>query len=204
MFNLIYYQTEIDKIYLYAKSSYEAKCQLLINKRERAELKQLNDSKAFIEYSNDMGHIYKNIEEYNPNKKHKILIALDDMIADILNNKKRNPVETKLFFRGRKLNISLVSLSIYLISLISLSITQSYLAVPKNIRVNSTHYFIMKIPSKQELQQIEFNHSSDIDLRDYMNLYEKYTTKLCSFLVIDVTLASDNPLRFKNNILERI
>ena len=204
MFNLIYYQTEIDKIYLYAKSSYEAKCQLLINKRERAELKQLNDSKAFIEYSNDMGHIYKNIEEYNPNKKRKILIALDDMIADILNNKKRNPVETKLFFRGRKLNISLVSLSIYLISLISLSITQSYLAVPKNIRVNSTHYFIMKIPSKQVLQQIEFNHSSDIDLRDYMNLYEKYTTKLCSFLVIDVTLASDNPLRFKINILERI
>ena len=96
----------------------------------------MNDSKAFIEYSNGMDDIYKNIEEYNPNKKHKILIIFDDMIADMLNNKRLNPVVTELFIRGRKLNISLVF------------ILQSYFAVPKNIRLNSMHYFIMKIPNK--------------------------------------------------------
>ena len=108
--------------------------------------------KAFIEYSNDKDNIYKNIEVYNPNKKRKILIIFDDMIADMLSNKKLNPIVTELFIRGRKLNISVF-------------ITQSYFAVPENIRVNSRHYFIMKIPNKQELQQIAFNHSSDIDLK---------------------------------------
>ena len=68
-----------------------------------------NDSKPFIEYSNDMD-IYKNIEEYNPNKKHKILVVFVDIIADILSNKKLNPIVTKLFIRGRKLNISLILL----------------------------------------------------------------------------------------------
>ena len=81
---------------------------MLINKRERAGLKHLNDSKAFIEYSNDMDDIYKNIEEYNPNKKRKILIVFDDMIADMLSNKKLNPVVTELFIRGRKLNFYLI------------------------------------------------------------------------------------------------
>ena len=170
----------------------EAKYQLLINKRESTGLKYLNDSKAFIEYSNDMDDIYKNIEEYNPNKKRKILIVFDDMIADMLSNKKLNPIVTELFIRGRKLNISLVF------------ITQSYFAVPKNIRLNSTHYFIMKIPNKQELQQIAFNHSSDIDFQDFMNLYKKCTAKPYSFLVIDTTLASDNSLLFRKNFLERI
>ena len=84
-----------------------------------------------------MYDIYKNIEEQNPNEKRKILIIFDDMIADMLNNKKYNPVVTELFIRGRKLKISLVL------------ITHSYFTVPKNIRLNSTHYFIMKIPKKQ-------------------------------------------------------
>ena len=84
-----------------------------------------------------MYDIYKNIEEQNPNAKRKILIIFDDMIADMLNNKKYNPVVTELFIRGRKLKISLVL------------ITHSYFTVPKNIRLNSTHYFIMKIPKKQ-------------------------------------------------------
>ena len=152
----------------------------------------MNYYKVFIEHSNDMDDIYKNIEEYNPNKKRKILIVFDGMIADMLSNKKLNPIVTELFIRGRKLNISLVF------------ITQSYFAVPKNIRLNSTHYFIMKIPNKQELQQIAFNHSSDIDFKDFMNLYKKCTAKPYSFLVIDATLASDNPLRFRKNLLERI
>ena len=81
---------------------------MLINKRESTGLKYLNDRKAFIEYSNDMDDIYENIEEYNPNKKQKILIAFGDMIADMLSNKKLKPVVTGLFIRGRKLNISLV------------------------------------------------------------------------------------------------
>ena len=94
-----------------------------------------------------MDDIYKNIEECKPNKKCKILIVFDDMIANMPSNKKLNPIVTELFIRGGKLNISLVF------------ITQSYFAVPKNIRQNSTHYFIMKIPNKQEFQQITFDHS---------------------------------------------
>ena len=86
-----------------------------------------------------MDNIYNNIKEYNPNKKCKILIVFDDMIAAMLNNKRRNSIVTELFIRGRKLNISIVF------------ITQSYFAVSKNIRLNSTQYFIMKIPNKQEL-----------------------------------------------------
>ena len=100
----------------------------------------------------------------------KILIVFDDMIADILNNKKLNPIVTKLFIRGRKLNISLVF------------ITQCYFAVLKNIRLNSTHYVVMKIPNKREFQQIAFNHSSDIDFRDFMNLYKKCTMDFCLLL----------------------
>ena len=139
-----------------------------------------------------MDDVYKNIEEYNPNKKCKMLISFDYMIANMLSNKKSNPIVTHLFIRGRKLNISFVF------------ITQFHFAVPKNINLNSTHYFIMKIPNKQELQQIAFNHSSDIDFKDFMNLYKKCTAKPYSFLVIDATLASDNPSRFRKNLLERI
>ena len=88
-----------------------------------------NDSKAFIEYSNDTNDIYKNIEACNPNKKRKVLTVFDDMDGDMLSNKKLNSVVTELFIRGSKLNISLVF------------ITQYYFAVPKNIRLNSTHIF---------------------------------------------------------------
>ena len=77
------YEPDIDKIYLYAKNPYEAKYQLLINKRESTGLKYLNDSKIFIDYSDDMDDIYKNIEENNPNKKWKVLIVFDDMMAVI-------------------------------------------------------------------------------------------------------------------------
>ena len=82
--------------------------------------------------------------------------------------------------------------------------TQTYFAVPKNIRLNSVHYFIIKIPNKQELQEIAFNHSSDIDFKGFMNLYKQCTANPYSFLVIDPTLASDNPSRFRKNLLEII
>ena len=91
------------------------------------------------------------------------------MVADMLSNKKLNPIITELFIRGRKLNVSLVF------------ITQSYFAVPRNTSLNSTQYFIMKIPNKRELQQIAFNHSSDIDFKYSMNLYKKCTAKQYSF-----------------------
>ena len=172
LLNLINNHPDIDKIYLYAKDPYEAKYQFLINKRESTGLKHFNDPKAFIEYSNDMQNVYKNIDEYNVVKERKILIVFDYMIADMINNKKLNSIVTELFIRGRKLNISLVF------------ITQSYFKVPKDVRLNSTHFFIMKIPNKRELQQIALNHSSDISI----------------FLVNDATLASDNPLKFRKSL----
>ena len=187
LLNLRRNQLDIDKIYLYAKDLYEKKYQLLINKRESTGLSHFNDPKAFTEYSNDMQDVYRNIEEYNIGKKRKILIVFDDMIADIINNRKLNPEVTELFIRGRKLNISLVF------------ITQSYFKVPKDVTLNSTHFFIMKIRNKKELQQIALNHSSDIDFKDFITIYKKCTAKQHQFLVNDATLALDDPLRFKKN-----
>ena len=107
LLNLIKNLPDIDKIYLYAKDPYEKKYQYLINKREKVGLNHFNDPKAFMEYSNDMQDVYKNIEDYNPIKKRKVLIIFDDMIADMINNNKLNPIVTELFIRGRKLNILL-------------------------------------------------------------------------------------------------
>ena len=95
-----------------------------------------------------------------------------------------------MFIRGRKLNISIGF------------IAQSYFKIPKDVRLNSTNFFIMKIPNKRELQQIALNHLSDIDFKDFMKIYKKCTTEPYSFLVNDTTLASDNPLRFRNNLLK--
>ena len=129
LLNLINNQPDIDTIYLHAKDPYEAKYQYLINKREKVGLDHFDDPKAFIEYSNDMQDIHKNIDDYNPRKNVKYCIA------DMINNKKLNPIVTELFIRGRKLNICIVF------------ITQSYFKVPKDARLNSTHFFIMKIPN---------------------------------------------------------
>ena len=118
-------------------------------------------------------------------KERKILIVFDDMIADMINNKKLNSVITELIIRDRKLNISLVF------------ITQSYFKVPKDVRLNFTHLFIMKIPNKKEIQQVALNHSSDIKSKDFIKICKKYTAKPYSFLVNGATFASDNPLRFR-------
>ena len=115
-------QPDIDKIYLYTKDPYESKYQYLINKRKGVGINHFNDPKAFIDYSNDMHDVYKNIDEYNPYKKNKILIVFDKMIADMFHNKKLNSIVIKLFIRGVKLNISLFF------------ITQSYFKVPKDVR----------------------------------------------------------------------
>ena len=127
--NLISHQLDTYKIYLYDEVPYEPKYQLLINKHKNKILNHLNYSKAFIEFSNDLNEVYKNIEEYNSNEKRKMLIVFDDMIADMLSNKKISLIVTELFIRGRKLNIFLVF------------ITQSHFAVPKDIRLNYTHFY---------------------------------------------------------------
>ena len=184
--NLINNQPDIDKIYLYAKDPYEAKYQYLIKKHEKVGLDHFDDHKTFIEYSNDMQDVHKNIDDYNPRKKRKVLIVFDDMIADMI---KLNPIVTGLFIIGRKLNISIVF------------ITRSYFKVPKDVRLNSTHFFIIKVPNKRELQQIALNHSSDIDFKDFMKIYKKYTKEPYSFLVNDTTLPSDDPSRFRKNLL---
>ena len=125
-----------------------------------------------------------------PIKKIKKIIVFDDMIANIIYNKKLNSIVTELFIRGRKLNISLVF------------ITQSYFKVPKDVRLNTSHFFIAKIPNKRELQQIAINHSSDISTKDFTNIYRKCTVEPYSFLVNDTTLASVNPLQFRKIFLE--
>ena len=102
-------------------------------------MKDFNDFKAFIQHSNVIDNIYKNTEDYNLNKKRKILIVFEDMIADVLSTKKLNSIVTELFIRGRKLNSSL------------LFITQYYFAVPKDMRLNCMHYFLMKVPNIEEL-----------------------------------------------------
>ena len=139
-------QPDIDKIYFYVKDPYEYKYQYLISICEKVGLKRFNDPKAFIEYSNDMCNVYRNINNYNPDKENKILIVSDDMIADMIQNRKLNSINTELFIRGRKLNISLGF------------ITQSYFKVPKDFRLNSTHLFVTKMLRKTGLHQIAINH----------------------------------------------
>ena len=111
------------------------------------------------------------------------------MIADMDHNKKLKSVVTNIFIRGRKLNFSLAF------------ITQSYFDVPKDVRLNTSHFFIANIPNKRELQQTAINHSSDINIKDFVDIYRKCTDEPYSFLVNDATLASNNPLRFRKILL---
>ena len=123
-------------------------------------------------------------------EKEKKLIAFDDMIADIMGNKKFQAIIKELFIRCRKLNISLVF------------ITQSYFSVPKDVRLNSTHYLIMKINNKTKLHDIAINHSSDIDYNDFMKIYRECTKYSYNFLTIDTTLPASDPLRFRKNLFD--
>ena len=107
---------------------------------ENVGINHFDDPKAFIEYSNDMHDGYKNIDDYNPDIENKILIVFNDMIAEMIHNKKLNSLVIELFIRGRKLNISLVF------------IMQQYFKAPKDVRLNTTHFFIAKVPNKRELQ----------------------------------------------------
>ena len=123
-----------------------------------------------------MRNVYKNINYYNPDKENKILIVFDDMIADMIQNKKLNSIVPELFIRGTKLNISLVF------------ITQSYFKVSKNVRLNTTHFFITKMLSKRELQQIAINHLSDNSTENFVNIYRECTVDRILFLLMILRL----------------
>ena len=187
LLNLINEQSYVDKIYLYAKDLSESKYEFLIKKREDAGIKCLNDPNAFIECENTMDDVYENIGNYNPSRKRETLILFDDMIADIMTNKKFQAIIKELFIRCRKLNISLAF------------ITQSYFFVPKDVRLNSTDYLIIKINHRKELQNFAINHSADIDYKDFLKIYRECIREPYSFLTNDTTLPASDPLRFRKN-----
>ena len=171
-------------MFLYAKDLSQPK---LIKKRENVGTDHFNDPNAFIECSNKMDDVYENIDGYKPSRQRKILMVFDDMIADIMSNKKFQAIIKKLFINCRRLNISLAF------------ITQSYFSVPKDVRLNSTHYLIMKINNRKELQNIAINHSADTDYKYFVRIYRKCTRKPYSFLTIDITLPADDPFKFRKN-----
>ena len=177
----------IEKIYLYPKDLSEPKYQFLIKKLEDAGIKNLNDSSAFIEYSNTIDDVYNNIDDSNPKRKRKILIVFNDMIADIMTTKRFQAIIKELFIRCRKLNVSLVF------------IIQSYFSVPKEVRLNLTNYLGMKFHNKRELQNIVINHSADIDYKSFLKIYRKCTNEPYSFFTVNTTLPPDNPIRFGKN-----
>ena len=179
--------TPFDKIYLYAKDLTEPKYEFLINNRKNAGIKHFNDSTAFIEYSNDIDDVFTNIDDYNKKRKRKVLIVFDDKIADIINSTKFKAIIKELFIRCRKLNISIVF------------ITQSYFRTPKDARLNSTHYVIMKIQNRKELQNIAQENSGDIDFKDFLKTYKDYASEPYSCMIIDTTVPSGNPMRFRKN-----
>ena len=144
---------------MYAKDLEEPKYQFLIEKREKAGLKNLNDKNAFIEHSSAMDDIFENI-------------VFDDMILHVMSDKKAQQVLKELFIRCRKLNISLCFS------------TQSYFSVPKDVRLNCIHYIIFKLNKKRELQNIATNHSADIDYKDFVKIYRDCTKEPYNFLLL--------------------
>ena len=162
----------IDKIYLYAKDIHEPKYEYLINKREQAGIKNLNDSHAFIEYSDDMDDRLDDINNYKKNRDKKVLIVFD-MIADIEYNKKFKRIIKELFYRACKINLSIVF------------ITQSYFGALKDDRLNSKHYMLMKIDNKKELKRIAEEKSGHLDYKDFLKIYNYCTKEPYSFIVID-------------------
>ena len=180
----------IDKIYLYAKDIDEKKYQYLINIREQAWIKNLNDPKAFIEYSDDMNDALDNINNYNKNRDKKVLIVFDDMIADNLRSEKFKAIVKELFIRCRKLNVSIVF------------IMQSYFRTPKDARLNSTHYILMKIGSKKELKSIAEEKSGYLDYSDFLKMYNYCTKEPYSFMMIDTRPTTT--ITFRKNFDEPI
>ena len=139
-----------------------------------------------------MDGVYDDIYDYNSSRKGKIFIVFDGIIADIMANKKFQAIIRELFIRCRKLNISLVF------------ITHSYFSAPKDVRLNSTHYLVMKIINKRELKNISSNHSADIDYQDFIKIYRECTKQPYNFLTIDTKLPANDPLRFRKNLFDSL
>ena len=150
---------------MYARDLNEPKYEYLIKKRENVGIKHLNNPNAFIECSNTVDDVYENINDYNSNRKRKILIVFDDMIADIMTNRR-------------------------------------FQAIIEDVILNSTHFLIMKINSRKELQNIAINHYADIDYKDFMKIYRECTKEPFNFLTIDTTLPASDPLRFRKNLFD--
>ena len=163
-----------------------------IKKQENAGIKYLNNPNAFIECSRSWMTFMRILMITIQIEIKKVLIVFDDMIADIMTNKKLQAIIKELFIRCRKLNISLVF------------ITQSYFSVPKDVRLNLTHYFIMKINNRIELKNIATDHSADIDYQDFKKIYRECTKEPYNFLTIDTTLPASDPLRFRKNLFESL
>ena len=162
----------------------------MIKKRENVGIKHYNDSTEFFECSNTMDEVYEDIDNYNSKRDKKSLNCFWWHVADIMTNRRSQSIIKELFIRCRKLNISLIF------------ITQSYFSVPKDVRLNSTHYLIMKINSRREFKNITINHSADIDYNDFMKIYREGTKKPFNFLTIDTTLPASNLLRFRKNLFD--
>ena len=163
---------------------------ILINKREQAEIKNLNNPHAFIEYSNDMDDVINDINNHNKNRDKKVIIVFDDMIANIEYNKKFKRIIKELFYGARKINVSIVF------------ITQSYFRALKDARFNSTHYIIMKIGNKRELKRIAEEKSGHLDYKDFLKMYNYCTREPYSFMLIDTRPTAS--VTFKKNFDEPI
>ena len=173
----------IDKIYLYAKDIHEPKYEYLINKREQAGIKNLNDPHAFIEYSDDMNDVLDDINNYNKNRHKKVLIVFDDIIADIEYNKNFKQIIKELFYKACKINISIVC------------ITQSYFRALKDARLNSTHYIIIKINNKKELKRIAEEKSGHLDYKNFLKMYNYCTEEPYSFMIIEARPTATIPFK---------
>ena len=134
-----------------------------------------------------MDDIFTNIDDYNKQRKRKVLIIFDNMIADIMSSKNFKAIIKELFIRCRKLNISIVF------------ITQSYFRTPKDAKLNNTHYVIMKIQSKKELQKNAQEISGDTNFKDFLKIYKDYTSEPYSCMIIDTAVPSGHPMRFRKN-----
>ena len=164
LLNLIKEQDDIDKIYLYAEDLSEPKYEFLIKKHKDVGTKHFSDSNAFIECSNTMDDLYQNIDDCNPNRKRKILIVFDDMIADIMANKKFQAIIKELFIRCRKVNISLAF------------IIPCYFSLPKDVKL-----FDYENKQQNRIKNIAIDHSADTDYHDFTKIYRECTKNLLIF-----------------------
>ena len=167
---------------MYAKDLKKPKYQLLIDNKEKAGIKNLNDPTAFIEHSSTMDDILENIEDFNKKRKRKVLIVFDEMIPHAISDKKAQQVLKDLFIRCRILNIPLCFL------------IQCYFSVPKDVRLNCTHYVIFKLNNKRQLQNITINHYADIDYKNFIEIYKKCTKEPYNFLTIDTKKPVDKKI----------